>query len=143
MPSENESAEKMRRRPHRLSMSTGTQQREQRNHRQQNVREPMRATTHVTARRQYVHRQSHHQQTGRNDMCGLKVPMAPPEPLPNGSRRRHCQKKQGKESQKSSVFVTRGGQLEMLNDTVIDCEQQADVEHRDSERRPANKLMTA
>jgi hypothetical protein len=83
----------------------------------------MRATMDVTIRSQYVHRQSDHQQASRADVCGLKVPVARPKPPADCSAGRHGKKEQREQRQDPGVFVTGGGQLDMLNDPVIDAEQ--------------------
>jgi hypothetical protein len=83
----------------------------------------MRTTMDVTIRSQYVHRQSDHQQAGRADVRGLKVPVARPKPPADCSAGRHGKKEQREQRQDPGVFVTRGGQLDMLNDPVIDAEQ--------------------
>ena len=123
MPSEHESAEEARRLLSRPSLDARTQHCEQHDARQQRVGDYMRATMDVTTRSQYVHRQSDHQQAGGADMRGLKVPVARPKPPADCSAGRHGKKEQREQRQDPSVFVTGGGQLDMLNDPVIDAEQ--------------------
>ena len=83
----------------------------------------MRPTPHVTSGTEYMHRQSNHQQTGRADVCGLKVPVARPKPPADCSAGWHGKKEQREQRQHPGVFVTGGGQLDMLKDSVIDAEQ--------------------
>jgi len=83
----------------------------------------MSATVDVTTRSQHVQRQSDHQQTGRADVCGLKVPVARPKPPADCSAGWHGKKEQREQRQHPGVFVTGGGQLDMLKDSVIDAEQ--------------------
>jgi hypothetical protein len=83
----------------------------------------MRVTTDITTRSQYVHRQSDHQQAGCADVRGLKVPVARPKPPAERSTGRHCKEEQSEQRQDPGVFVSGGGQLDMLNDTVIGAER--------------------
>ena len=83
----------------------------------------MRATMDVTSRGQYVHRKSDHQQAGRADVRGLKVPVAGPKPPADCTGGRHGKKKQRNQREEAGVFVTRGSQLDVLDDPVIDAEQ--------------------
>jgi len=123
MPSEHESAEEARRLLSRQSLGARTQQCEQHDARQQSVGDYMRATMNVTTRSHYVHRQGDHQQAGRADVRGLKGPVARPKPPADCSAGRSGKKEQREQRQDPGVFVTRGGQLDMLNDPVIDAEQ--------------------
>jgi len=122
MPSEHEPAEEARRLS-RLALAARTQQCEQHDARYQDVYDFMCATMDVTTRSQYVHGQSDHEQAGGADVCGLKVAVAGPEPPTDRSGGRHGEKKQHKQRQHPGVFVTGGGQLEMLDDPAIDAEQ--------------------
>ena len=83
----------------------------------------MRAAMDVTTRGQDVQRQSNHQQAGCGDVCGLKVPVVGPKPPADCRASRHGKKEQREQRQDPGEFVTGGGQLEMLNDLVIDAEQ--------------------
>ena len=122
MPSEHEPAEEARRLS-RLALAARTQQCEQHDARYQGVYDFMCATMDVTTRSQYVHGQSDHEQAGGADVCRLKVAVAGPEPPTDCSGGRHGEKKQHKQRQHPGVFVTGGGQLEMLDDSAIDAEQ--------------------
>ena len=123
MPSEHESAAEARQLLSRLSLGARTQQCEQHDTRQQSVCDYMCATMDVATRSQYVHRQSDHQQAGCADVCGLKVPVARPKPPADCGAGRHGKEEEREQRQDPGVFVTRGGQLDMLNDPVIDAEQ--------------------
>ena len=81
------------------------------------------ATVHVTARSQYVHRQSDHQQASGADVRGLKAPVARPQPRADCSVGWHGKKEQREQRQDPGVFVTGGGQLDMFNDAMIDAKQ--------------------
>src|SRR5215469_16815441 len=121
MPSEHEAAEETRR----LSRPPGaaTEQCEQRDARQQGVYDDVRLTMDVTTGSQYVHRQSDDQQAGRADVRGLKVPVAWPKPPAHCGAGRHRKKEQSEQRQDAGVFVTRSGQLDMLDDAMISAEQ--------------------
>lgn len=80
MPSEHQSCEEAHRLLGWLPLRARTQQREQHDGREQSVCKSVRATMHVTARTQYVHRQREYQQAGHRDVRGLKVPVARPNP---------------------------------------------------------------
>ncbi len=110
VPSEHESAEEERRRLlSRLSLGARTQQCEQRAARQRGVYDHMRATMDVTARSQYVHRQTDHQQAGRADVCGLKVSVARPKPPADPNAGWHGKEEQREQRQDPGVFVAGGG----------------------------------
>ena len=142
MAAEHEAAEEAR--PlRRLSLGAPPQQCEQHGARQQYVGEHVPPTMDVTSRSEYVHRQSDDQQAGRSDVRGLKVPVTRPQPLADRSTCWHGKKEQREQRQDASVLVTRRGQLDVLNDTVIGAEQHSDVENRGAECRPAEKLVRA
>ena len=142
MPAEHEAAEETR--PlRRLSQGAPAQQREQHDARKQNVCDYAPPTMDVTSRSDYVHCERDDQQTGRTDMRGLKVPVAWPQPPADCRARWHGQKEQREQRQDAGVFVTRRGQLEMLNGPVIGAEQQPNVENRGAERQPAEQLVHA
>jgi hypothetical protein len=103
----------------------------------------MRAAMDVTIRSHYVHRQSDHQQAGCADVRGLKVPVARPKPRADCSAGRQGEKEKREQRYNPGEFVTRGGQLDMLNHPVVDAEQEPDVKNRSGERQPAEKLVTA
>ena len=84
----------------------------------------------VTTRSHYVHRESDDQQAGRGDVRSLKVPVAWPKPPADTRAGWHGKEEHSEQCQDAGDFVTRGGQLEMLNDAVISAEQQSDVENR-------------
>ena len=123
MPSEYESAEEARRLLRRQSPDARAQQCEQHDARQQNVYDYMRTMMDVTTRSQYVHRESDQQQAGCADVCGLKVPMAGPEPPADCTGGRHGKKEQREERQNPGVFVTGSSQPDVFNDPVIDAQQ--------------------
>jgi hypothetical protein len=83
----------------------------------------MRTTMHVTTGSQDVHRESDHQQAGRTDMCGLKVPVTRPKPRPNCRPGRHGKKEQREQRQDPGEFVPGCGRLDMLDDPMIDAKQ--------------------
>ena len=142
MPSEHEAAEETRRLS-RPPPGAPTQQCEQRDARQQGVCDDVRLTMDVTTRSHYVHRESDDQQAGRGDVRSLKVPVAWPKPPADTRAGWHGKEEHSEQCQDAGDFVTRGGQLEMLNDAVISAEQQSDVENRGAECQPAQKLVTA
>jgi hypothetical protein len=123
MPSERESAEEVPPVLSRLSLGARTQQGEQHDAREQYVCDRVRAAVDVTIRSQYVHRQSDHQQAGRADMGGLKVPVARPDSPADRRTGRHGKKEQREERQDPRVFITGGRQLDMLDNAMIDAEQ--------------------
>lgn len=94
----------------------------------------MRTTVNETIRRQHVNGQSDHQQAGGPDVRGLKVPVPWPKPPAQCRTGRHGKKEQREERQDSGVFVTRRGQLDMLDHAMIGAEQYSHVENRGGER---------
>ena len=83
----------------------------------------MRAAMNVTTRSQQVHCESHHQQAGRTDVRRLKVPVAWPKPPADRCAGRHGKKEQAEEREDSGVFVTRSGELDVLEHPPIGGEQ--------------------
>jgi hypothetical protein len=122
MPSEHESPREVRRLL-RLSPGARTQQREQRDAGEQSICDHMRATVDVTAGSHYVYRQQDYQQARRAYVRGLEASMPRPKPPTECSARRHGEKEQCEERQYAGVFVTRSGQLDMLDHPVICGEQ--------------------
>ena len=123
MPSEHQSAEEARGLQNPLVRGAATQQCEQRDARQQSVRDCLCATVNVTTRTQHMHRQSDRQQAGRANVRGLKVPVARPKLPAERSAGRHGKKQQREKRQDSAVFVTGSCQLDVLDDPVIGAEQ--------------------
>src|ERR1700730_7805742 len=123
MPTEHKSADEARRFLSGLPLGARTQQCEQNDARQQSVCDCMRTTMDVTTRSQDVHRESDHQQAGRADMCGLKVPVTWPKPRADCRPGRYGKKEQREQSQDPGEFVPGGGRLDMLDDPVIDAER--------------------
>jgi hypothetical protein len=123
MPSEHESADEARWLLSRQSPDARTQQCEQHDARQQNIYDYMRATMDITTRSHYVHRESDQQQAGGADVCGLKVPMAGPQPPADCTGGRHGKKEQREQRQNPRVFVAGSCQLDVFSDPVIDAEQ--------------------
>ena len=107
----------------RMSLGARTQQCQQNDARQQRVCDGMCATMHVTTRSDYMHCQSDHQQAGCADMRGLEVPVARPKTPAHRSVGRHGEEDQREQCQDPGIFVTGGGQLDMLNDPLIYGEQ--------------------
>jgi hypothetical protein len=83
----------------------------------------MRAAMDVTTRGQYVYRQSDHEQASRADVRGLEVPVSLPKPGAGCGAARHGEKEQREQCQDPGVFVTGGGQFDVLSNPVIDAEQ--------------------
>jgi len=122
MPAERETAERTRARS-RLSLGAPSQQCQQRDARHQNICNYVHPTLDVTTGSHYVHRQGDDQQAGRTNVRGLKVPVAWPQPPADCGARGQGEKEQSEQRQNPGVFVTRGGQLDMLNNAVIGAEQ--------------------
>lgn len=123
MPSEDECADEARGLLSCLSPRARTQQREQRDARQQKVCQNVRATFDVTTRSDDVDRKCDQQQARRAHMCGLEAAVARPEPRADRSAGRHGKEEEREERQHSGVLVTGRRQLHMLDNAVIDPER--------------------
>lgn len=103
----------------------------------------MRAPMDVTVRCQHVHRQGDHQQTGRSDVPHLKSPMLRPEPPADCSPGWHGEEEQREQRQHPGVLVPGRGQLDVLNDPLVDGEQEPHVQGRRSQSKPAELRVSA
>jgi len=123
MPSEDECADKAQRRLRHPSPDTCTQQCEQHDDGQQNVRYIMQATCDVTTRGDDVDRQCDHQQARRAHVRRLEGAVTRPKPRADRSAGRHGKEEQREERQHSRIFVAGRRQLYVLDNTVIDPER--------------------
>ena len=120
MPSEDECANRARGRLRHRSPGARTQQREQHDSGQQNVRHNVRATFDVTTRRDDVDRQCDHQQARSAHVCRLEGAVTRPEPRTDRSAGRHGKEEKREDPQHSRIFVAGRRQLYVLDNAVID-----------------------
>jgi hypothetical protein len=106
-----------------LLLGPWAQQCKEHDGREQAVRDHLRTTMNVSTRGQYMDRQSDHQETGRPDMCGLKIAVTAPELRTKPCSGRHSKKEQNEQSKDPGVLVAGGSRLEMLYDPGIRAER--------------------